>query len=72
MITVSCPECKNGINLDSSPEIGQLTKCTSCQTVLEVTWLYPISLDYQEQPLAPEYPNPEVLKAPDQGSNGEV
>ncbi len=48
MITASCPECKNQINLDTNPEIGQTIKCATCQTILEVIWLYPLSLDYPE------------------------
>ena len=49
MITASCPECTRKINLDSTPEIIQLLKCSYCQNVLEVTWLFPIILDYKEK-----------------------
>lgn len=46
MVIVSCPECENRIHLDSKPVIGQRAACEDCQTVFEVTWLFPICLDY--------------------------
>lgn len=52
MIIVSCPECQQKINLGSDPEIGQPVTCQSCNTMLEVVWLFPVFLDYidiQEQ-----------------------
>jgi len=64
MITVNCPECKNIIQINSTPEIGHLVQCGSCQTVLEVTWLYPVSLDYQEQPFPAKDPKPEPREYP--------
>lgn len=50
MIIVSCPECKHQIKLDSAPDIGKVLQCSNCEEVLEVTWLFPISLDHQENP----------------------
>ncbi|UCF29671.1 MAG: lysine biosynthesis protein LysW [Chloroflexota bacterium] len=47
-MTATCPECKHLINLISLPEIGKLFICESCDTKLEVTWLFPVILDYQE------------------------
>jgi lysine biosynthesis protein LysW len=49
MITASCPECDNDIFFEETPEIGQVLICVNCQAVLEVTWLFPISLDFQEK-----------------------
>ena len=48
MIKVSCPECRQPINLESEQHIGQQVICNSCHTQLEVTWLFPVSLDYPE------------------------
>lgn len=48
MITVSCPECQQQIDLDSDPKIGQRTTCRSCKKDFQVTWLFPIFLDYLE------------------------
>ena len=50
MITVACPECQEQIKFGSNPEINQQITCPSCNTVLIVTWLYPISLEYPENP----------------------
>lgn len=49
MITASCPECENDIFFDETPEIGQVLICVNCESVLEVTWLFPICLDIQEK-----------------------
>ena len=48
MIQSACPECKQLIEITADPEIGQQFLCTACDTVFEVTWLFPISLDYLE------------------------
>jgi lysine biosynthesis protein LysW len=40
-----CPVCKNATDLPSHPELGQHVVCQVCKTTLEVTWLYPLSLD---------------------------
>jgi NAD-dependent SIR2 family protein deacetylase len=48
MITVACIECGYQIEIDSNPEIGQLAKCRNCNSVFEITWLFPIGIDYQE------------------------
>jgi uncharacterized protein YbaR (Trm112 family) len=48
MITISCPECQQKIDLDSDPKIGQHITCQSCKTDFQVTWLFPICLDYLE------------------------
>ncbi len=48
MITASCPECKEPILLASTPQIGQQLICANCKNDFEVTWLFPIILDYKE------------------------
>ena len=49
MITSTCPECKHLINLFSLPEIGQQLICENCNNMFEVTWLFPVFLDYLER-----------------------
>ena len=49
MITVACCECNYKIEIDSTPEIGQVITCRNCNTVFEITWLFPIGIDYQEK-----------------------
>jgi uncharacterized protein YbaR (Trm112 family) len=49
MINATCPECKQLINWDSMPEIGQQLMCVNCSNMLEVTWLFPVFLDYQDK-----------------------
>ena len=57
MVTVLCPECHVSIKLEPNPEIGQRVTCQSCHTDLEVTWLFPVSLDLLEtEKLNPDYP----------------
>jgi lysine biosynthesis protein LysW len=48
MIAASCPECQQKINLGTDPEIGQPVICRSCNTKLEVVWLFPVFLDYMD------------------------
>lgn len=48
MITATCPECKEPIHFASTPQIGQQLICVHCKNDLEVTWLFPVSLDYLE------------------------
>jgi uncharacterized protein YbaR (Trm112 family) len=48
MVKVACPECQQRIDLDSEPKIGQHITCQSCKTEFQVTWLFPICLDYLE------------------------
>jgi hypothetical protein len=72
MITAICPECENPIVLDPSPEIGDVLRCKTCQTFLEVTWLYPISLDYPEKPIPKKNPDSARRKIPGSGNGGET
>ena len=46
MVTISCPECQQPIDLVSNLNIGQQATCKSCNTDFVVTWLFPINLDY--------------------------
>jgi uncharacterized protein YbaR (Trm112 family) len=57
MITLTCPECKHQLELDSTPEIGKVLQCSNCEEVFEVTWLFPINLDYKENPgrISPQF-----------------
>jgi hypothetical protein len=48
MLTVTCPQCQRQIDLDSDPEIGQCLICKSCHAILEVTWLFPVDVDFLE------------------------
>ena len=48
MVTISCPECQQQIDLISDLSIGQQATCQSCNTDFVVTWLFPIYLDYLE------------------------
>ena len=47
MLTAVCPECEHELKFDSIPEIGQHVVCENCNKQLEVTWLFPLALDYQ-------------------------
>jgi len=65
MITASCPRCASRIEIQVNPEVGQPLKCQNCQTVLVITWLYPVCLDYLDdsRPAQPDAgQQPEVGK----------
>ena len=64
MILASCPQCARRIEIHSNPEIGQQVECQDCQTVLVVTWLYPVCLDFLDES-AFNHPKPD----PQQGSD---
>lgn len=48
MIKAICPECKNITNLHAPLELGQQVICQYCQAILEIIWLYPLSLEAAE------------------------
>jgi len=48
MVTTSCPNCMHPIELIPPFEIGQSVRCWACDSDLEVTWLFPVSLDLQD------------------------
>jgi lysine biosynthesis protein LysW len=45
-LTAECPECNAIVTFEKMPRLGQTTVCASCQTELEVAYLYPIMLDW--------------------------
>lgn len=48
MITVKCPLCQNKINVSQPVMLGQRVTCSECKSLLEIIWLFPISLDKVE------------------------
>jgi hypothetical protein len=46
LISATCPECIEPIHFTSTLQIGQQLICENCKNDFEVTWLFPISLDY--------------------------
>ena len=48
MVTGLCPKCRAVVEVGSELEIGKRVICENCSTALEITWLFPICLDYQE------------------------
>ena len=49
MIRASCPVCHSKIEISQEPDIGLRIICQNCLAKLEVTWLYPITLDLPEE-----------------------
>jgi lysine biosynthesis protein LysW len=41
-----CPSCGNNVIVGSNPRLGQLFKCQSCSSELEVVSLDPVELDW--------------------------
>jgi hypothetical protein len=48
MVSASCCECNQLIEIEPIPEIGQVVKCKHCNNVFEVTWLFPLRIDCRE------------------------
>ena len=62
MISTNCPECDHLIDLELMPEINQKIACTNCNNLFEVTWLFPVSLDYQDNEEMPPGPEHEITE----------
>lgn len=54
---IDCPSCKISFDIaDEEPEIRRQLVCPHCQKYFEVTWLYPLTIDFVEEISAkPEY-----------------
>jgi phage FluMu protein Com len=47
---IKCPSCQNEFEIaEEEPEILRRLTCPHCQMVFEVTWLYPLTLDFLEE-----------------------
>jgi len=49
MILAECPNCCTHIEIKDVPVIGLQVFCYYCNVQLEITWLYPVTLDYPEK-----------------------
>ena len=49
MILAECPNCCSHIEIKDVPVIGLPIECYYCSVHLEITWLYPVTLDYPER-----------------------
>jgi len=45
-MTTRCPSCMEEIEVSEDPNIGLQLKCLHCHTTVEVTWLFPLTLDF--------------------------
>ena len=54
---ISCPSCQEEFEIaDEEPEIRRKLTCPHCQMIFEVTWLYPLTLDFLEEiPINPNH-----------------
>ena len=52
MIMTECPNCCAHIEVKVVPVIGLPVECYYCDVQLEITWLYPITLDFPEKQLS--------------------
>ena len=49
-MVIECPACQSKLQLcDEDADIKKKLTCPHCQTQLEVTWLFPLTLDYYEE-----------------------
>jgi hypothetical protein len=49
MILAECPNCCSHIEIKDVPLIGHPVICFYCNVQLEITWLFPVTLDYPER-----------------------
>jgi lysine biosynthesis protein LysW len=59
MIITVCPDCSNELSVSENPRIGGSVACDSCGQKLEIVWLYPLEVDYQEEKTSCEINNQE-------------
>ena len=50
MSYAECPNCDQLVQVNPKPRIGQKVECKFCKTMLEVSWLDPIELDWPYRP----------------------
>jgi len=55
MMMVKCLDCDANIEM-VEPEIGQTLTCTACGRTYDIVWLYPVTLDWPEQPAKAQTP----------------
>ena len=50
MVRTKCLNCSKTIEIKLEPDlaIGQMVNCSSCDTDLDIVWLYPVVLDWHE------------------------
>ena len=50
MVRTKCLNCSKTIEIKLEPElaVGRAVSCPSCDTVLDIVWLYPLVLDWHE------------------------
>ncbi len=49
MAKTTCPSCQSNFNLEGKLEIGTITKCSECKESLVIIWLFPLTMDFQQQ-----------------------
>lgn len=50
MLNVECMQCGGDVIFETIPEMGEKVACPHCHVRLEVVWLYPLDLDFDENP----------------------
>lgn len=46
MINGICPACQSNFEIEKEPDLGIKVTCPECFVTYEVTWLFPLTLDY--------------------------
>ena len=54
MISFLCLACSNAIHIQDEPFVGQHVQCETCLNELQITWLYPLTLDFMDEDRIPE------------------
>ena len=47
---IDCPSCQESFLIaDEEPDIKRRLTCPHCEQIFEVTWLYPLTLEYLDE-----------------------
>lgn len=55
MTYAECPNCDQMVLVGPKPRIGQKVECKNCKTMLEVSWLDPLELDWPYRPSSSDH-----------------
>ena len=49
MAKTTCPACQANISLEGKLEIGTTINCGECREPLEIVWLFPLTVGFQQE-----------------------
>lgn len=49
-VRTRCLACQVAIDVGPHPDLGQRVICPACNTAFDIVWLYPVHLDWLDDP----------------------